>query len=155
MNGDNFDDIIVGGGAGQAPVVTIYSGRQLTYRQGLQTIVQFTAQGDSQSGVRVATGYIAPATLPGYIGNVMTTPEAGTGSGTVQVWNTQATSSPLAPMTSYTPFPGSNLPVQLQTGYVGVPGVAQVFAWTTPNRVASTSFDSSSKATTVYLDLAK
>lgn len=155
VNGDNFDDIIVGGGAGQAPVVTIYSGRQLTYRQGLQTIVQFTAQGDSQSGVRVATGYIAPATLPGYIGNVMTTPEAGTGSGTVQVWNTQATSSPLAPMTSYTPFPGSNLPVQLQTGYVGVPGVAQVFAWTTPNRVASTSFDSSSKATTVYLDLAK
>lgn len=83
----------------------------------------------------------------------MTTPVVGTGSGTVQVWNTQATSSPLAPMTSCSPFPGSNLPVQLQAGYV--PGVAQVFAWTTPNRVASTSFNSSSKATTIYLNLAK
>ena len=50
-------------------------------------------------------------------------------------------------------FRDANLPVQLQTGYVGVPGVAQVFAWNTPNRVASTSFDSSSKATTNYLDL--
>jgi hypothetical protein len=153
VDGDNFDDIIVGAGAGQTPVVTIYSGRQLTYRQGLQTITQFTASGGSQAGVRVATGYVAPATLPGYIGNVLTTPESGTGTGTVQVWNTQSTSSPLAPMTSYTPFPGSTLPVQLQTGYVGVPGVAQVFAWNTPNRVASTSFDASSKATTVLLDL--
>ena len=152
VDGDNFDDIIVGAGAGQAPVVTIFSGRQLTYRQGLQTIVQFTAQGSSQSGVRVATGYVAPATLPGYIGNVLTTPEVGTGTGTVQVWNPYPSSSPTA-MTSFTPFPGSNLPVQLQTGYVGVPGVAQVFAWNTPNRVASTSFDSSSKATTNYLDL--
>lgn len=155
VDGDNFDDIIVGAGAGQAPVVTVYSGRQLTYRQGLQTVVQFTAQGDSQSGVRVATGYVAPATLPGYIGNVVTTPEVGTGAGIVQVWNTQSTTSPLAPLTSYTPFPGSNLPVQLQTGYVGVPGVAQVFAWNTPNRVASTSFDASSQATTVFLDLTK
>ncbi|MEY2696759.1 MAG: hypothetical protein RL333_897 [Pseudomonadota bacterium] len=153
VDGDNFDDIIVGAGAGQAPVVTIYSGRQLTYREGLQSIVQFTAQGDSHSGARVATGYVAPATLPGFIGNVVTTPEAGTGTGTVQIWNTQSTTTPLAPMTSYTPFPGSNLPVQLQTGYVGVPGVAQVFAWNTPNRVASTSFDSSSKATTNYLNL--
>lgn len=153
VDGDNFDDIIVGAGAGQSPVVTIFSGRQLTYREGLQTIVQFTAQGGSQSGVRVATGYVAPATLPGYIGNVVTTPESGTGAGSVQVWNTQSTTVPLAPMTTYTPFPGSNLPVQLQTGYVGVPGVAQVFAWTTPNRVASTSFDASSKPSTVYLDL--
>jgi FtsP/CotA-like multicopper oxidase with cupredoxin domain len=152
VNGDNFDDIIVGAGAGQAPVVTIYSGRQLTYHQGLQTVVQFTATGDSQSGVRVATGYVAPATVPSYIGNVVTSPETGTGSGTVQVWNTSA-SQPLQPMVSYSPFPGSNLPVQLQTGYVGIPGVAQVFAWTTPNRVASTSFNSTSVATTTYLDL--
>ena len=154
VDGDNFDDIIVGAGAGQSPVVTIYSGRQLTYRQGLQTIIQFTAQGDSQSGVRVATGYVAPATLPGFIGNVVTTPETGTGSGTVQVWNTQSAASPLVPMTSYTPFPGNPQPVQLQTGYVGIPGIAQVFAWNTPNRVASTSFDTASKAKTTYLNLA-
>ena len=153
VDGDNFDDIIVGAGAGQAPVVTVYSGRQLTYHQGLQTVVSFTASGDSQSGVRVATGYVAPATIPSYIGNVVTTPETGSGTGTVQVWNTSA-SQPLKALGSYSPFPGSDLPVQLQTGYVGVPGVAQVFAWNTPNRISSTSFDGSSKPTTTYLNLA-
>ena len=172
VNGDNFDDIIVGGGAGAAPVVTAFSGRAINNRQPLQTLFQFTAAGDSTSGVRVAAGYVAPATRPSYIANIVTTPEIGASAGTVEVWNTAygategssgSTSSDHAHstaaagvpqrITSYTPFPELPVPVQLQTGYVGVPGVPQVFAWSSVERVAATSFDDSSTANTQYLGL--
>ena len=159
VDGDNFDDVIIGTGAGQVPFVSAYSGRQLANRNGLTQVVQFSTAGDSQSGARVASGSVAPGTIPGFVGNIVTTPESGTSAGTVQVWNTYPnftdSSKPPTLMVSYSPFPGSTQAVNLQTGYVGTPGVPQVFAWKTPDLIASTSFDSSATplVTTNYLNL--
>jgi len=89
VNGDNFDDLIVSAGRGREPVVTALDGQDLANNPNMRPKVLFcfTAGGGATAGARVAVGYVAPTTLPSYLANVITTPEAGPRAGRVQVWN--------------------------------------------------------------------
>ncbi|TSA04292.1 MAG: hypothetical protein D4R76_03025 [Methylococcus sp.] len=159
VNGDNFDDLVIGAGRGQEPLVTALSGRDIVSRLKPQWLLQFRAAADKNAGVQLAVGYVHPLTVPSYLPNVVTTAEAGSTAGVVQVWNVNSflkdsvmaphaahsasspKSTPPGPlMDTYQPFPGSNTPLFLETGYVGNPGVPQIFAWDSPSHVAQRSY---------------
>ena len=169
INADNFDDVIIGAGAGHSPDVMALSGRAIAYNLPLQSLFTpstFSAGSDSTSGVRVAVGYVAPGTLPSYLANIITTPEIGDTAGTVKVWNTYAllpmesgmvmptTGLPteLQTLATYSPF-GNTTPVHIASGYltgtlnslnssqaIGASGISQVFAWTEPETINATGF---------------
>ena len=88
VNGDNFDDLVVSAGKGREPLVTALDGQDIA--NGVanpKTLFTFVAGGGARAGAKVAVGYVAPATVPSYLADVVTTPEAGREAGTVQVWN--------------------------------------------------------------------
>lgn len=89
INGDNFDDLIVSAGRGREPVVTALDGQDLANHPHIapKVLFCFTAGGGPKAGARVAVGYVAPSSVPSYLANVVTTPEAGPQAGLVQVWN--------------------------------------------------------------------
>ncbi len=169
IDADNFDDVIIGAGAGHSPDVMALSGRAIAYDLPLQSLFTpstFSAGSDPTSGIRVAVGYVAPGTLPSYLANIITTPETGNTAGTVKVWNTYAILSmesgmvmpttglptELQNLATYSPF-GNTTPVQIASGYLtgtlnslnsslanGTSGISQVFAWTEPETVNATGF---------------
>jgi FtsP/CotA-like multicopper oxidase with cupredoxin domain len=88
VNGDNFDDLVVSAGKGREPLVTALDGQDIA--NGVanpKTLFTFVAGGGARAGAKVAVGYVAPATIPSYLADVITTPEAGSEAGTVEVWN--------------------------------------------------------------------
>ena len=89
VNGDNFDDLIVSAGRGREPVVTALDGQDLANHPHLRPKVLFcfTAGGGATAGARVAVGYVAASSIPSFLANIVTTPEAGAMAGLVQVWN--------------------------------------------------------------------
>jgi hypothetical protein len=167
VNADNFDDVLIGAGAGHDPEVIALSGRAIANNQSLETIFQFTAGGGAQAGSRVAVGYVAPGTRPSYLANVITTPETGPEAGTVEVWNPygilalhtgmlmHSASFPttLERMASYTPFAGQTDSLQISSGYLGIPGIPQIFAWSNAGQIASTSLSEASEPQTRLLYL--
>lgn len=167
INSDNFDDVIIGAGDGHAPLVMALDGRAIAERQTPTVLLEFTANGGATAGARVAVGYVAPATRPSYLANILTTPESGLETGFVDVWNPYAVmpqhtgmvmhsdSYPtnLQSMAHYQPFPGKTDSLQVSTGYLGSPGIAQAFAWTTPGQVAATTINEASETLTQILYL--
>jgi len=89
VNGDNFDDLIVSTGRGRDPLVVALDGQQLANNPDMTPaqLFSFTPGGGARAGARVAIGFVAPGTVPSYLANVVTTPEAGSQAGVVQVWN--------------------------------------------------------------------
>jgi len=89
VNGDNFDDLIVSAGRGRDPLVVALDGQQLANNPDMAPaqLFSFTPGGGARAGARVAIGFVAPGTVPSYLANVVTTPEAGSQAGVVQVWN--------------------------------------------------------------------
>ena len=157
VNGDNFDDVVIGAGEGHPPVVIGLSGRDITAKKVPQTVLSFTAGGDPTAGARVAVGYVQPLTIPSYLPNVITTAESGPTTGRVEVWNPASlvpsssmsghsmadhpmVSLPSALLDSYVAFEGKADPVQLETGYVGQPGVPSIFAWSSPSHISRRSY---------------
>jgi hypothetical protein len=59
----------------------------------------------------------------------------------------------LQSMAHYQPFTGKTDSLQISAGYLGSPGMAQAFAWTTPGQVAATVIDESGQAQTQMLYL--
>jgi hypothetical protein len=88
FNGDNFDDIAIGAGRGSRPLVMGIDGFSLGDPTGSRqvTLFSFVAPGDRRAGVNLAAGYLDPRTRPGYLANLLTTPQGGRGAGTVSVW---------------------------------------------------------------------
>ncbi|MDD2769302.1 MAG: multicopper oxidase domain-containing protein [Methylococcus sp.] len=169
VDADNFDDVIVGAGAGHAPEVIALSGRDIAnHLPNPRVLFSFTAGGGDTAGAQVAVGYVAPATRPSYLANLVTTPETGDATGTVEVWNvyglmsasahggmvmeSESFPSSLQRMAAYQPFAGQTTPLQLNTGYLGLPGIPQVFAWSQSGRVAATSFDGDNQPSTQLLN---
>ena len=89
VNGDNFDDLIVSAGRGREPLVIALSGQDLANHpeRSPEVLFCFTAGGGVRAGARVSVGYVAPGTVPSYLANIVTTPEAGPQAGVIQVWN--------------------------------------------------------------------
>ena len=79
VNGDNFDDLIVSAGRGRDPLVVALDGQQLANNPDMAPaqLFSFTPGGGARAGARVAIGFVAPGTVPSYLANVVTTPEAG------------------------------------------------------------------------------
>ena len=88
FNGDNFDDIAIGGGRGSRPVVTGIDGAGLSAFSGTKqvTLFSFLTPGGRRSGVNLAAGYLDPRTRPGFLANLATTPITGAGAGAVSIW---------------------------------------------------------------------
>lgn len=169
VDADNFDDVIVGAGAGHAPEVIALSGRDIAnHLANPRVLFGFTAGGGDTAGARIAVGYVAPATRPSYLANLATTPESGDATGTVEVWNvyglmsgsahggmvmeSESFPASLQRMAAYQPFAGQTTPLQLSTGYLGLPGLPQVFAWSQSGQVAATALDGDSKPSTNILN---
>lgn len=171
VNGDNFDDLIVSAGRGREPVVTALDGQQIAVGMpDPRRLFTFVAGGGRRAGAKVAVGYVAPATVPSYQANLITTHEAGPEAGTVEVWNPSdlgtsghdgmemagagaavepaETMSDPTPMVRFQPFTNSRVPVQILSNYLGRPGVPVVASWGTPHRVAFTTIGPDNVATT-------
>ena len=119
----------------------------------------------SKEGVKVAVGYVAPATVPSYYPNLITTPETGIDSGNVQVWNladlagigtmsgmypsTNGPSSnsgetPVMPMAEFRPCGASLAPVNIATTYQAIPNgpsLPVIAAWQLGRQVTFSTLD--------------
>jgi len=97
FNGDNFDDLAIGGGLRSDPRVIGLDGFYLgmhdspvIIKPGAHEIVElfdFVAPGGKRSGVNLAAGYADDSTVPSYCAKLVTTPASGRSAGTVSVWN--------------------------------------------------------------------
>src|SRR5262249_4660770 len=132
------------------------------------------AGGGALAGAKVAVGYVAPATVPSYAANVITTPETGKDAGTVEVWNpadlgtdvghmamtvsqgaTAAQATP-KPMVSFRPFGQEKGAVEVMANYLsqlGQPGVPVVATWRSPHRVAFSAIAQDNKVSTQVRDI--
>src|SRR3954451_21899766 len=88
FNGDNFDDVAIGGGKGREPVVVGLDGFSLGDPTGSKRVplFSFVAPGGRRAGVNLAAGYYDPRTRPSFLANLVTTPQRGKGAGTISVW---------------------------------------------------------------------
>jgi FtsP/CotA-like multicopper oxidase with cupredoxin domain len=88
FNGDNYDDIAIGAGTGRDPLVVGLDGFSLGDPTGskLVPLFSFVAPGGNRAGVNLAAGYYDPRTRPGFLANLITTPQSGKLAGTVSVW---------------------------------------------------------------------
>jgi FtsP/CotA-like multicopper oxidase with cupredoxin domain len=159
---DNYDDIVVSAGAGREAIVTALSGRDIATGNSPTPLKCFTVvAGDpySTEGAKVAVGYVALATTPSYIPNLVTTPEQGSDVGTVFVWNISnfatfssmggmssgsAPQLPIQSLAEYRPFGGRAGAVNIATTYQTLPyGAAQpvIAAWQKSSEAAFTGFN--------------
>jgi FtsP/CotA-like multicopper oxidase with cupredoxin domain len=178
VNGDNFDDLIVSAGRGRDPLVVALDGEQLANNPHMAPaqLFSFTPGGGARAGARVAIGFVAPGTVPSYLANVVTTPEAGSQAGVVQVWNPndlmsgghghsahshaapaaletspsmqQAASMPIA---EFQPLGPRVAPIQLTTSYQrlsGTTGQSVITSWRTTRQIALTTLSDTNEATT-------
>lgn len=103
FNGDNFDDVAIGAGKGRLPLVVGLDGYSLSLPTGVEEMIfSFTAPGRGRSGVNLAGGYLAPATVPSFLANLATTPASGPDAGKVSVWNMESALSSMMGMMGMT-----------------------------------------------------
>jgi hypothetical protein len=159
VNADNFDDIVVSAGAGREAIITALSGKDISYGATNPSKCFTVVAGDpsSKEGARVAVGYVAPATVPSYVPNLMTTPEQGPDVGIVSVWNTydlsgssssmggmstnSSNNGAVMPIVEYRPFGRRSGAVNIATTYQTLPsGKSQpvIAAWQKPYEAAFT-----------------
>jgi hypothetical protein len=156
FNGDNFDDLAIGGGLRSNPRVIGLHGYYLgmhdspvIIKPGAPEIVElfdFVAPGGNRSGVHLAAGYADEATVPSYTANLVTTPASGRYAGTVYVWNvaspdhsghsvsSMASMSaememPPALMSSFQPYGKRTPALQIAVGRLGSDGHPMVISW--------------------------
>nr|MBA3717599.1 multicopper oxidase domain-containing protein [Actinomycetota bacterium] len=72
FDGDNFDDVAIGGGKGAAPDVTGISGLGLSEGSTTTQLFTLTAAGGPTAGVNLAAGYYDPLTPEGFVANLIT-----------------------------------------------------------------------------------
>ncbi|MBJ7258624.1 MAG: multicopper oxidase domain-containing protein [Chthoniobacterales bacterium] len=148
FNGDNFDDLAIGGGLRSEPRVIGLDGFYLG-KPGAAEIVElfdFVAPGGNRSGVHLAAGYADESTVPSYSANLVTTPASGRYAGTVYVWNVATTMDhsassmdsmsaememPPALMSSFQPYGKRTPALQIAVGRLGSDGHPMVISWDT------------------------
>jgi len=149
FNGDNFDDLAIGGGLRSEPRVIGLDGYYLGM-PGEPEIVElfdFVAPGGNRSGVHLAAGYADESTVPSYSANLVTTPASGRYAGTVYVWNVGTTMDhsghsvsgmdtmsaememPPALMSSFQPYGKRTPALQIAVGRLGSDGHPMVISW--------------------------
>jgi hypothetical protein len=169
FNGDNFDDIAIGAGRGSRPLVMGIDGFALGDPTGSRqvTLFSFVAPGDRRAGVNLAAGYLDPRTRPGYLANLLTTPQSGKGTGTVSVWlpapsgmeadmvgmsSLGASSSRPAPelMATLHPMgPRVRKGLRLAVTRLGKQGLDALAAWSSNRRPVYTSIDDAGVVSTI------
>ena len=165
VNHDNYDDLVVSAGAGREALITALSGNDISTNSTNPNTLFTVVAGDpsSKEGVKVAVGYVAPATVPSYYPNLITTPELGRNSGTVDVWNLadlagvntmngmSTNGSNVMPMAEFRPFSGSAAPVNIATTYQAIPNgqtVPTIAAWQLGRQATFTTIDLDNYTTT-------
>lgn len=167
VNHDNFDDLVVSAGAGREALITALDGNDISTNSTNPNALFTVVAGDpsSKDGVKVAVGYIAPATVPSYFPNLITTPELGRNSGTVEVWNladlvgvnsmsgmsTNSTNSEVMPLADFRPFGASVAPVNIATTYQAIPNgqtIPAIAAWQLRRQATFTTMDLTNNTTT-------
>ena len=161
VNADNFDDIVVSAGAGREAIITALSGKDISYgaTNPSKCFTVVAGNPSSKEGAKVAVGYVAPATVPSYVPNLMTTPEQGSDVGTVSVWNTydlsgsgsggsmggmstnSSNNGAVMPIADYRPFGTRSGAVNIATTYQTLPsGKSEpvIAAWQKPYEAAFT-----------------
>ena len=148
FNGDNFDDLAIGGGLRSNPRVIGLDGYYLG-KPGEPEIVElfdFVAPGGNRSGVHLAAGYADEATVPSYTANLVTTPASGRYAGTVYVWNIATADHsghsvggmdsmsaememPPALLSSFQPYGKRTPALQIAVGRLGSDGHPVVICW--------------------------
>ena len=165
-NGDNYDDLAVGAGRFREPLVVGIDGYTLGVAHAMppQELFSFTAPGGRLSGVQVSGGYLDPATRPGLLSNLITSPLIGRGAGTVSVWNVAPSlamvhgspnahavvrighdaseTSPPELLSQFTPLRRrSLLGLNLQFNRLGLDGSPVVVSWRDAHRPVYTTID--------------
>ena len=168
VNHDNFDDLIVSAGAGREAIITALNGKDIAANSKNPEKLFSVVNGDpgDNDGVKIAVGFVAPATVPSYYPNLVTTPEVGVNSGSVQVWNTadlagagtmagmspsnkksssNSQSSTVMPLAEFRPFGTSPAPVNIATSYLATTQdtIAQpvIAAWQLGRQATFTTID--------------
>ena len=143
-NHDNFDDLVISAATGREPLITALDGKDIATNSTNPNTLFTVLAGDptSKEGLKIAAGYVAPATVPSYYPNLITTAETGLNVGSVQVWNladlagigtmsgmpsgtntpsTSSSDTPVMPMAEYRPFGSAPGPVNITTTYQSLP----------------------------------
>jgi FtsP/CotA-like multicopper oxidase with cupredoxin domain len=150
FDGDNFDDVAIGGGRGADPLVVGLSGLALSSGASEQ-LFSFTAAGGPKAGVNLVGGYYDPTTRPGFVGNLVTTPASGRVAGWTQVWvpYTPNHEDPTGPsmlpphqIASFRPLGRhTDRPLSLQVSRLGHNGLDALAAWLDPRKAVYVSID--------------
>jgi Multicopper oxidase/FG-GAP-like repeat len=174
FNGDNYDDVAIGAGKGREPLVVGLDGFSLGDPTGSKrvTLFSFVAPGGGGAGVDLAAGYYDPRTRPGFLANLITTPQSGQLAGTVSVWTipspesmamdhslstmqSQAASpSPPAPtlMATLHPLgPRAHGGLRLAVTRLGKQGLDALAAWSSEHRPVYQSIDDAGVISTIQI----
>jgi hypothetical protein len=166
FNGDNYDDIAIGAGKGREPLVVGLDGFSLGDPTGSKpvTLFSFVAPGGPGAGVSLAGGYYDPQTRPGFLANLITTPQSGELAGTVSVWTvdpSQSTTqsqaaSPSLPapklMATLHPLgPRAHGGLRLAVTRLGKQGLDALAAWSSEHRPVYQSIDDAGVISTIQI----
>ena len=148
FDGDNYDDVAIGGGRGAQPVVVGVSGLAFSTGNTSTRLFTLTAPGGATAGVNLAAGYYDPVTRPGFVANLITTPASGPVAGRTQVWVPFMPDHEGAPMgapvqiASFRPL-GRHVSrgLRLQVTRLGSNGLDALAAWADPRKAEYVSID--------------
>lgn len=148
FDGDNYDDVAIGGARGAQPVVVGVSGLALSRGSTSTRLFALTAPGGATAGVNLAAGYYDPVTRPGFVANLITTPASGPAAGRTHVWVPFMPDHEGAPMgapvriASFRPL-GRHVSrgLRLQVTRLGSNGLDALAAWADPRKAEYISID--------------
>lgn len=163
FNGDNFDDVAIGAGKGALPRVVGLDGFYLGMPGHSMQVKLFdflAAPGRAKTGVNLAAGFLAPATQPGYLPNLITAPAQGIDNAKISVWQVNALNNPMANMGGMGMSGEMGVPVsiatilpygvnrrsvpgglRLQTTTFGNTGVFALADWNSPRKIMYQAVD--------------
>jgi len=117
-------------------------------------LFSFVAPGGKRAGVNLAAGYYDPRTRPGFLANLITTPQGGGLAGTVSVWSVPLADSPSLPapelMATLHPLgPKVHGGLRLAVTRLGKQGLDALGAWSSTRGPVYQSIDDAGVVSTI------
>ncbi|MFM7315594.1 MAG: multicopper oxidase domain-containing protein, partial [bacterium] len=175
FNGDNFDDLAIGAGKGALPRVVGLDGYYLSMPGDSTQVKLFdflAAPGKAKTGVNLAAGFLAPATQPDYVANLITAPAQGIDNAKISVWQVNAPGDPMGGMGGMGMGGDMGMPVsvatilpygvnrrsvpgglRLQTTTFGNTGVFALADWNSPHKIMYQAVDMNGNTIKLKLEI--
>ncbi|MFM7592176.1 MAG: FG-GAP repeat domain-containing protein, partial [Isosphaeraceae bacterium] len=175
FNGDNFDDLAIGAGKGALPRVVGLDGYYLSMPGDSTQVKLFdflAAPGKAKTGVNLAAGFLAPATQPDYVANLITAPAQGIDNAKISVWQVNAPGDPMGGMGGMDMGGDMGMPVsvatilpygvnrrsvpgglRLQTTTFGNTGVFALADWNSPHKIMYQAVDMNGNTIKLKLEI--